>query len=114
MTKERLRLIRGHLVGLKAVFHEPASGPGADDCMGTVRGLCRAVFEALEDNPCREHLDLIELYARDLFSHDQAKRPHGPQCKADSSKQRINECLATIEARVLLLPTTIEEPGAFP
>jgi hypothetical protein len=107
MTKERLRLIRGHLVGLKAVFHEPASGPGGDDLIVTVRGLCRSVCEALDDNHCREHLDLIELYAGDLFSDNQKKAADGPQSEADSSKQKINRCLTTIEARLLELESAI-------
>lgn len=107
MTKERLRLIRGHLVGLKAVFHEPASGPCAGDLIVTVRGLCRSVCEALEDNSCREHLDFIELYAGDLFSDDRTKRPHGPQSEADSSRHKINKCLTTIEARLLQLESAI-------
>lgn len=107
MTKEDLRSVRSHLVGLRALFHEPAQGPTASDLVATVRHLCRSVFEGLDDNHCREQLDLIELYAADLFSERHETWRHGSQPGSDALKHKVRKCLTTIEARLLTLERSV-------
>jgi hypothetical protein len=100
MTKENLRFVHHQLRALDAEFDQRMAGQTACDHMVTVRNLCWSLFKAVDDNYCREQLDLIELYAADLFSEGRQNRQLQPQPSIYTLKQKIRKCLDTIEARL--------------
>lgn len=104
MTRKNFGLIRRHLDELFAFVEKASNSPHQFDRVLTVRHLCQSAFDALGDNYCREQLDLIELYAGDLFSEtrDEGWEP-GAQSGAQALKQKIRKCLRTIEARLMAL-----------
>ena len=103
MPNDHQRSLRRHLGGIYAALDQPAEGPAAEDRIVTVKHLCRSASEALDDNYCREQLDLIELYADDLFSGRHQAWQHGPLSGADGLRHKIRRCLSIIEARLLTL-----------
>lgn len=104
MTKEHLLLLRRRLNDLDTFIERAAESPNEYDRVLTVRLLCRSLSEAARDNYCSEQLDLIELYAGDLFSEAEHRGwERGPQSGADVLKHKIAKCRGTIEARLMAL-----------
>lgn len=101
MTKENLSSARQQLRVLRATFDRPVDDPTGQERHVTVKHLCRSLFDTLDDNYCREQLDLIELYAGDLFSERHDNWQWGPLSGVDALKHKIAKCLSAIESRLL-------------
>ncbi|HYN12068.1 MAG TPA: hypothetical protein VET51_05405 [Burkholderiales bacterium] len=79
-----------------------AGGPDAPGIVRKVRHLCVNAFVAVEDDYCRDQIELIELYMADLFSaaaHQRRRR--GSVSAVDMLKHKIGKCLGTFEARLM-------------
>ena len=112
MTRDRLSHLRGQLNVLDAFIEEAAQSPHDYDRVLTVRLVCRAISEDIEDNYCREQLDLIELYAGDLFTdgrHQDWER--GPVSGADVLRHKMRKCRSMIDARLRTLEETRARPA---
>jgi hypothetical protein len=92
---------RRYQVALEEMFSKSAAGTDVHH-VREARRLCRNAFVAVEDDYCRDQLQLIELYAAELFSeaaHQSWQR--GPMSGVDVLKQNIIQCLGTFEARLI-------------
>lgn len=92
-----------------------AGGPDAPGIARKARHLCVNAFVAVEDDDCRDQIELIELYMADLFSaaaHPGRRR--GSVSGVDVLKQKIRRCLGTLKARLISLASARRPIGARP
>jgi hypothetical protein len=103
MTRN-FQAMRRYLDEIYAFVEQASNSPHHCASVLTVAHLCQSASDVGGDNYCREQLDLIELYAGDLFSearHD--VRQYGVQSGPQALKQKIRKCLRAIEARLTAL-----------
>lgn len=113
MTEDEIENGRKYHDALAEVFVKSARGAVGYHSILEVRRLCRAAFIAVDDNYCREQLDLIELYAADFFSEAGSKGwRRGALSGSDVLKDKISKCLGTFEARLIALDSARQSATA--
>jgi hypothetical protein len=78
-----------------------AGGSDAPGIVRKVRHLCVNAFVAVEDDYCRDQIELIELYMADLFSAAAHQGRRRRSSGVDMLKHKIGKCLGTFEARLM-------------
>lgn len=98
-----IRLAREHLESIRALLVDLEANPVGSAHIVSVRTLCQAISQLVDDNYCREQLDFLELYAGDLFSQRHEIWQRGRQAGGDVLKRKARKCLVTVDARLLTL-----------
>ncbi len=96
-----INLARSHQASLKdLVRRHPASG--ADwRALRRVLALCKAATEAIDDEYCREKLNLVGEYAGELFAHGEHRRwGRDSESGADFLKLQILNALDLYSSRL--------------
>ncbi|HEY5900284.1 MAG TPA: hypothetical protein VIV54_22150 [Burkholderiales bacterium] len=98
---------RQYHAALEEVLSKSTGGWAAYHAILELRRLCGAAWQLVEDNQCREQLDLIELYATDLFTELKRRVDHGGNsARLELTGEAIRACLDALEHRL----SAIERP----